>query len=81
MPTAIIDSHRTDASATDGAEVAPASGSAWLSAKRQTPWEAYRLRHRTGSSSDSLPSRHGSFYGMLVASDISQHAPSVPLLQ
>jgi hypothetical protein len=80
MPTAIIDSPRTDASAMDGAEVAPASGSTWLSARRQTLWEACR-RHRTGSSSDSLSSQHGSFYGMLVASDISRHAPSMPLLQ
>ena len=81
MLTAIIDSHKRDASATEGAEVAPASGSTWLSARRQAWWEACRRRPRTGSSSDRLPARHGSFYGMLVASDISRHAPSVPLLQ
>jgi len=79
MPTAVIDSLRTDTSATAGAEVAPASCSACLSARRQTLWEACRRRlRRTGSSSDSTPSRTGSFYGMLVASDISRHAPSVP---
>jgi hypothetical protein len=80
MLIAVIDSPRANVSATDGAEVAPASGSTWLSVRRQTLWEACR-RHRTGSSSDGLPFRHGSFYGMLVASDISRHAPSVPLLQ
>jgi hypothetical protein len=79
MPTAIIDSLRTDASATDGAEVASASRSTWLSARRQTLWEACRRRlSRTGLSSDSTPSRTSSFYGMLVVSDISRHAPSVP---
>jgi hypothetical protein len=79
MPTAIIDSLRTDASATDGAEVASASGSAWLSARRQTLWETCRRRlRRTGSSSDSTPSRTASFCSMLVASDVSRHAPSVP---
>ena len=79
MPTVIIASLRTDASATDGAEVASASCSAWLSARWQTLWEACRRRwRRTGSSSDSMPSRTASFYGMLVASDISRYAPSVP---
>ena len=79
MPTAVIDSLRTDASATDGAEVASASCSAWLSARRQTLWEACRRRlRRTGSSSDGVPSRTASVYGMLVASDISRHAPSIP---
>jgi hypothetical protein len=82
MPTAVIDSLRTDASATGGVEVASASCSTWLSARRQTLWEACRRwRHRTGSSSDRTLSRTASFYGMLVASDISRHAPSVPLWQ
>jgi hypothetical protein len=79
MPTAIIDSPRTDTSVTDAAEVVSASCSIWWSARRQTLWEACRRRRRrTGSSSDRLPSRTASFYGMLVASDISRHAPSVP---
>ena len=81
MPTAVIDSLRTDASATDGAEIATASCSTWLSARQQTLWEACWRRHRPGSSPDSVLSRNGSFYGMLVASDISRHAPIVPLLQ
>ena len=79
MPTAVIDSLRTDASATDGAEVVSASCSVWLSARRRTLWEACRRRRRrTGSSPDSTPSRTASVYGMLVASDISRHAPSIP---
>ena len=79
MPTAVIDSLRTDASATDSAEVASASCPTWLSARQQTLWEACRKRlRRTGSFSDGRPSRTTSFYGMLVASDISRHAPSVP---
>jgi hypothetical protein len=78
MLTAVIDSLRTDASATDGAETAAASGPAWLSARRQTLRGACRRRRYTGLSSDSTPSRTASFYGMLVASDISRHAPSMP---
>ena len=80
MPTAVIDSlNKTDASAPDGAEVASASCSAWLSARRQTLWEACRRRwRRTGLSSDSMPSRTASVHGMLVASDVSRHASSVP---
>jgi hypothetical protein len=79
MSTAVIDSLRTDASATHGAEVALASCSAWLPARRWTLWEACsRRRRRIGSSSDSMPSRPASVYGMLVASDVSRHAPSVP---
>jgi hypothetical protein len=79
MPTAVIDSLRTDTSATNGAEVASASCSAWLSARRQTLWEVCRRRRRrTDSSSDRMPSRIASVYGMLVASDVSRHAPSVP---
>jgi hypothetical protein len=79
MPTAVIDSLKTDASATDGAEVASASCFTWLSARRQTLWEACTRRLcRTGSSSDNTLSRTASFYGMLVTSDISRHAPSVP---
>jgi hypothetical protein len=80
MPTAVIDSLRTDASTTDSAEVASDSCSAWLSARRQTLWEACRRsRRRTGSSPDNTPSRTGRFYGTMLASDISRHAPSVPL--
>jgi hypothetical protein len=79
MPTAVIDSLRTDASATDGAAVTSASCSARLSARRQTLWEACRRRLPCiGSSSDSMPSRTGSVHGMLVASDVSRHTPSVP---
>jgi hypothetical protein len=79
MPTAVIDSLRTDTNATHGAEIAPASCSAWLSARRRALWEACRRRlRRTGSCSDSMPSRTASVYGMLVASDVSRHAPSVP---
>jgi hypothetical protein len=79
MPTAVIDSLRTDTSATNGAEATLASGSTSWSARRQTLREACRRRwRRTGLSSDSMPSRTASFYGMLVASDISRHAPSVP---
>ena len=79
MPTAVIDSLRTDTSATHGAEVASASCAVWVSTRWQTLWEACRRRlRRTGSSSDSMPSRPASVYGMLVASDVSQHAPSVP---
>jgi hypothetical protein len=79
MPTAVIDSLRTDASATHGAEVTSASCSTWWSARRQTLGKACRRRRRRiGSFSDSTPSRTASFYGMLVASDISRHAPSVP---
>ena len=82
MPTAVVDSLRTDVSATHGAEVTSASCSIWWSARQQTLWEACRRRlRRTGLSSDNTPSRTGSFYGMLVASDISQHTPSVPLWQ
>jgi len=79
MLTAVIDSLRIDASITDSAKVTPASCSAWLSARQRMLWEACRRRRRrTGSSSDSTPSRTGSIYGMLVASDVSRHAPSVP---
>ena len=78
MLTAVIDSLRTDTSATHGAEVTSASCSTWWSARRQTLGKVCRRRRRTGLSSDSMPSRTASFYGMLVASDISRHAPSVP---
>jgi hypothetical protein len=79
MLTAVIDSLRTDTSATNVAEVTSASCSNSWSARRQTLWEACRRRwRRTGLSSGSMPSRTASFYGMLVASDISRHAPSVP---
>jgi hypothetical protein len=79
MPTAVIDSLRTDTSDTNGAEVTSASCSTWWSARRQTLWEACgRKLRRTGSFSGNWPSRTASFYGMLVASDISRHAPSVP---
>ena len=79
MPTVIIASLRTDASATDGVEVSHAACSTWLSATRQTLWEACRRRlRRTGSSPGSTPSRTASLYSMLVASDVSRHAFSVP---
>jgi hypothetical protein len=79
MPTAVIDSLRTDASATDGAEGASALCYAWLSARRQRLWEVCRRRQRrTGSSSASAPSRTASSCGMLVASEISRHAQSMP---
>ena len=79
MPTVVIASLRTDASATDSAAVSPASCSTWLSATRQTLWEACRRRLRcTGSAPGSTPSRIASVYSMLVASDVSRHAPSVP---
>ena len=79
MSTAVIDSLRTDASATDGAEAALASCSISLSTTRRTLWEVCRRRlRRTGSSSDSTPVRPASFCGMLVASDVSRHTPSMP---
>ena len=79
MPTAVIDLLRTDTSATNDAEVTSASCSTWWSARRQTLGKACRRRRRRiGSFSDSTPSRTASFYGMLLASDISRHAPSVP---
>ncbi len=79
MPTAVIASLRTNASAMDGAEISPALCSTWLSATRQTLWKACRRRRRrTGSSPGSTPSRTASLYGMLVASDVSRHAFSVP---
>ena len=79
MSTVIIASRRTDASAMDGAEVAPAAPSTWLAATRQTLWEACRRRlHRTGVAPGSTLSRTAGLYGMLVASDVSQYASSVP---
>ena len=79
MSTAVIDSLRTDASATNGAEAALASCSTPLSTTRRTLREAYRRTlRRTGSSSASTPVRPASFCGMLVASDVSRHAPGMP---
>jgi len=79
MLTVVIASLRTDASAMDGTEVSPTARSTWLTATRQTLWEACRRRlHRTGSAPGSTPSRTAGLYGMLVASDVSRYASSVP---
>ncbi len=78
MPTVVVASIRTNASATDGAEVSPTVCSTCLSTARQTLWKVCRRLRRTGSSPDSTQSRTASLYGMLVASDVSRHTPSVP---
>jgi hypothetical protein len=79
MPTAVIDSLRTDVSATAGVEDVLASDSISPSTTRWTLREACRRRlRRTGSTSASTPVGSASFSGMLVASDVSRHAPSMP---
>ena len=79
MPTAVIASHRTHPSVTNGAEIAPPSCSTWLSVTLQTLWAVARMiRCCTRSSPGSPSSRAASLYSMLVASDVSRHAPSVP---
>ena len=79
MLTVVIASRRTDANAMEGTEVAPAAPSTWLAATRQTLWEACRRRlHRTGAAPARPPSRTAGLYGMLVASDVSRYASSVP---
>jgi hypothetical protein len=79
MPTAVIDSLRTDVSTTTGVEGVLASDSISPSTARWTLWETCRRRlRRTGSTSASTPVRPASFSGMLVASDVSRHAPSMP---
>ena len=79
MPTAVIDSLGTDASAMDGVEAVLASCSIAPCTRRRTLWETCRRRlRRTGSSSASTPVRPASFSGMLVASDVSRHTPSMP---
>ena len=79
MPTVVIASHRTHPSVANGAEIAPPACSTWLSVTLQTLWAVARmLRCCTRSSPGSLSSRGASLYSMLVASDVSRHAPSVP---
>jgi hypothetical protein len=79
MQTAVIASQRTHSSVTNGVETAPPPCSTWLSVTLQTLWAVGRRRLCCTRSSPSGPSsRAASLYSMLVASDISRHAPSVP---
>jgi len=79
MPTAVIASQRTHTSVTNSAEIAPPSCSTWLSVTWQTLWAVGRRRLCYTRSFPSGPSsRAAGLYSMLVASDISRHAPSVP---
>jgi hypothetical protein len=79
MPTAVIASQRTHSSVTNGVEIAPPSCSTWLAVTWQTLWAVDRRRLCcTHSSPSGPPSRAASLYSILVASDISRHAPSVP---
>ena len=78
MQTAVIASQRTPSSVTNGAEIAPLPCSTWLSVTLQTLWAVGRRLCYTRSSPSGPSSRAASLYSMLVASDISRHAPSVP---
>ena len=79
MPTAVIASHRTHTSVTNDAVIAPPACSTWLSVTLQTLWAVARMiRCRTRSSPSSPSARAASLYSMLVASDVSRHAPSMP---
>ena len=79
MPTAVIASQRTHTSVTNGAEIAPPSCFTWLSVTWQTLWAVGRRRLCYTRSSPSGPSsRAADWYSMLVASDISRHAPGMP---
>ena len=79
MPTAVIASQRTHTSVTNSAEITPPSYSTWLSVTWQTLWAGGRRRLCcTRSSPSGLSSRAASLYSMLVASDVSRHAFSVP---
>jgi len=80
MQTAAIASQRTHTSVTNGAKIAPLLCSTWLSVALQMLWVVgKRRRCRTRSSPSGPSSQAASVYSMLVASDISRHAPSVPL--
>ena len=79
MPTAVIAAHRTHSSVTNDAVIAPPACSTWLSVTLQTLWAVARMiRCCTRSSLGSPLSRVTSLYSMLVASDVSRHAPSMP---
>jgi hypothetical protein len=79
MPTAVIASQRTHTSVTNGVEIAPSPCSTWRSVTLETLWAVARRRLCcTRSSPGSPSSRAASLYSMLVASDVSRHAPSVP---